>query len=129
MCSAGWPADSNFERFEMEANDAMQQDRREFLQVAGAASATVALGGLPLASRAASYATGTLKIENVGLMSPGDMGQALAIQIKAKGLNVYTALEPRSERTRALAREAGLTDLGTIVRLGDEGDVVLSVIS
>ena len=30
-------------------------------------------------------------------MSPGDMGQAVAIQIKAKGLNVYTALEHRSE--------------------------------
>jgi len=52
-----------------------------------------------------------MKIENVGLMSPGDMGQAVAMQIKAKGLNVYTALEQRSERTRALAREAGLTDL------------------
>ena len=129
MCSVGWLADSNFERFEMEANDAMQQDRRGFLQVAGGASATFALGGLPLASRAASYATGTLKIENVGLMSPGDMGQAVAIQIKAKGLNVCTALEHRSERTRALAREAGVTDLGTIVRLVTECDVVLSVIN
>jgi hypothetical protein len=107
MCSAGWLADSSFERFVMEANDTTKQDRREFLQVAGAASATVALGGLPFAARAASDATARLKIEKVGLMSPGDMGQALAIQIKAKGLNVYTALEHRSERTRALAREAG----------------------
>jgi 3-hydroxyisobutyrate dehydrogenase-like beta-hydroxyacid dehydrogenase len=57
------------------------------------------------------------------------MGQAVAIQIKAKGLNVYTALEHRSERTRALAREAGLRDLGTIARLVVECDVVLSVIN
>ena len=70
-----------------------------------------------------------MKIENVGLMSPGDMGQAVAIQMKAKGLNVYTALEHRSERTRALAREAGLTDLGTLARLVVECDVVLSVIN
>jgi len=81
------------------------------------------------ATPAASDATAKLNIENVGLISPGDMGQALAIQIKAKGLNVYTALESRSERTRALAREAGLTDLGTIGRLVTECDVVLSVIN
>jgi len=68
-----------------------------------------------------------MKIERVGVMSPGDMGQAVAIQLKAKGLNVYTALERRSERTRALAREAGLTDVGTVARLVDECDVVLSI--
>ena len=70
-----------------------------------------------------------MRIENVGLMSPGDMGQAVAIQIKAKGLNVYTALEHRSERTRALAREAGLTDVGTVTRLIAECDVVLSIMN
>ncbi len=112
----------------MEANYIMKQDRRGFLQVAGAASATFALGGVPFKAGAASNTTG-LRIEKVGLMSPGDMGQALAIQIMAKGLNVYTALEQRSERTRALAREAGLTDVGTIARLVTECDVVLSVIN
>jgi len=70
-----------------------------------------------------------MKIENVGLMSPGDMGQAVAMQMKAKGLNVCTALEHRSERTRALARAAGLTDLGTLERLVVECDVVLSVMN
>jgi 3-hydroxyisobutyrate dehydrogenase-like beta-hydroxyacid dehydrogenase len=70
-----------------------------------------------------------MKIENVGLMSPGDMGQALAIQMKANGLSVYTALQHRSERTRALAREAGLTDLDTLARLVAECDVVLSVMN
>jgi 3-hydroxyisobutyrate dehydrogenase-like beta-hydroxyacid dehydrogenase len=73
-------------------------------------------------------ATG-LKIKKVGLMSPGDMGQAIAIQIQAEGLNVYTALDHRSDRTRALAREAALTDVGTIARLVAECDVVLSVIN
>jgi 3-hydroxyisobutyrate dehydrogenase-like beta-hydroxyacid dehydrogenase len=111
----------------MKANDAMKQNRRGFLQVAGAAAATFALGDLPFAAGAAGDATGKMKIENVGLMSPGDMGQAVAMQIKAKGLNVYTALEHRSERTRALSREAGLTDVGTIARLVAECDVVLSI--
>jgi 3-hydroxyisobutyrate dehydrogenase-like beta-hydroxyacid dehydrogenase len=68
-----------------------------------------------------------MKIKSVGVMSPGDMGQAISIQLKAKGLNVCTGLESRSERTRALARDAGLTDVGTITRLVDECDVVLSI--
>src|SRR5256885_4985886 len=68
-----------------------------------------------------------MKIENIGVMSPGDMGQAVAIQLKAKGLNVCTALEHRSERARALAREAGLTGVGTITRLVGKCDVVLSI--
>ncbi len=113
----------------MKATDAMKQDRREFLQVAGAAAATVTLGGLPLAARATSDAAGKMKFEKVGLMSPGDMGQAVAMQIKAKGLNVYTALDQRSERTRGLAREAGLIDVGTVARLIAECDVVLSIMN
>jgi 3-hydroxyisobutyrate dehydrogenase-like beta-hydroxyacid dehydrogenase len=68
-----------------------------------------------------------MKIANVGVMSPGDMGQAVAIQLKAKGLNVYTALEHRSDRTRALGRESGLKDVGTVTRLVAECDVVLSI--
>ena len=113
----------------METIDAMKQDRRGFLQVAGVAAATLTLAGLPSAARTASEATGKMKIENVGLMSPGDMGQAVAMQIKAKGLNVYTALEQRSERTRELAREAGITDVGTVARLVAECDVVLSIMN
>jgi 3-hydroxyisobutyrate dehydrogenase-like beta-hydroxyacid dehydrogenase len=111
----------------MKTNDAMRQNRRGFLQVAGVAAATLALDGRPSAARSASGVTRKMMVENVGLMSPGDMGQAVAIQIKAKGLNVYTALQHRSERTRGLAREAGITDVGTIARLIAECDVVLSI--
>src|SRR5689334_12914188 len=68
-----------------------------------------------------------MKIERVGVMSPGDMGQAVAIQLKARGLNVCTALEGRSERSRVLAREAGLTDVGALERLVSECDTVLSI--
>jgi len=68
-----------------------------------------------------------MKIANVGMMSPGDMGQAVAIQLRAGGFNVCTALEGRSDRTRALAREAGLTDVGSIGQLVAQCDVVLSI--
>jgi len=70
-----------------------------------------------------------MQIERVGLMSPGDMGQAVAMQIQAKGMSVCTALDHRSERSRALAREAGLTDVGTVTRLVAECDVVLSIMN
>ena len=70
-----------------------------------------------------------MKISTVGLMTPGDMGQAVAMQIKAQGFTVCTALAQRSERSRALAREAGLTDVGTVQRLIAECDVVLSVMN
>ena len=73
--------------------------------------------------------TDALKIQKVGVMSPGDMGQAVALQLKAKGLKLYTALEHRSERSRALAREAGLDDVGTLARLVSGCDVVLSIIN
>ena len=51
-----------------------------------------------------------MQIRNVGVVSPGDMGQAIAGRLMESGLNVYTALDRRSERTKALAREAGLVD-------------------
>ena len=70
-----------------------------------------------------------MKIEKVGLMTPGDMGQAVAMQIKAQGFAVCTALDQRSERSRALAREAELIDLGTVARLIADCDVVLSVMN
>jgi 3-hydroxyisobutyrate dehydrogenase-like beta-hydroxyacid dehydrogenase len=70
-----------------------------------------------------------MQISTIGLMTPGDMGQALAMQIQAQGYRVCTALDGRSERSRALAKQARLTDLGTIARLVAECDVVLSVMN
>ena len=68
-----------------------------------------------------------MKIANIGVMSPGDMGQAVAIQLKEEGFHVFTALERRSERARRLAHEAALTDVTTLARLIAECDVVLSI--
>lgn len=70
-----------------------------------------------------------MQIRNVGVVSPGDMGQAIAGRLKESGLNVYAALEGRSERTRALAREAGLTDCGSMEKLVATCELVISVIN
>jgi 3-hydroxyisobutyrate dehydrogenase-like beta-hydroxyacid dehydrogenase len=70
-----------------------------------------------------------MHFSTIGLMTPGDMGQALAIQIQAQGYRVCTALDRRSERSRRLAKDAGLTDLESIPRLIAECEVVLSVMN
>ncbi|MEO7728590.1 MAG: DUF1932 domain-containing protein [Burkholderiales bacterium] len=70
-----------------------------------------------------------MKIETIGVMSPGDMGQAIAQQLKSKGLTVCTALDQRSARSKALAAEAGLTDVGSIAKLTEQCDVILSVMN
>jgi 3-hydroxyisobutyrate dehydrogenase-like beta-hydroxyacid dehydrogenase len=112
----------------MKPNDT-KQDRRGFLHMAGGAAAALTLPGVRPEAHAEGEAPARMKIERVGVMSPGDMGQALALLFKAKGYEVCTALEHRSARTRELAREAGITDLGTLTRVVAECDVVLSVLN
>ena len=70
-----------------------------------------------------------MEIRNVGVVSPGDMGSAIAKRIKESGKNVYTALDGRSERTKALGREAGLTDLGSMDKLVSTCELVVSVLN
>ena len=70
-----------------------------------------------------------MKIQNIGLMSPGDMGQAIAQQLKQKGYNVCTALDQRSARTKALAQQAGLTDVGSVAKLTEQCELILSVMN
>jgi 3-hydroxyisobutyrate dehydrogenase-like beta-hydroxyacid dehydrogenase len=70
-----------------------------------------------------------MTIKSIGVMSPGSMGQAIAQQLKRNGFAVYTALDGRSERSRALAAEAGITDLGTLDKLVAQCDVILSIMN
>jgi 3-hydroxyisobutyrate dehydrogenase-like beta-hydroxyacid dehydrogenase len=70
-----------------------------------------------------------MQIRNVGVVSPGDMGQAIAGRLKEAGLNVYTALDGRSERTRSLAKAAGLTDCGSMEKLVATCELIFSVIN
>lgn len=70
-----------------------------------------------------------MTIQSIGVMSPGSMGQAIAQQLKRNGFAVHTALDGRSERSRALAAEAGINDLGTLDRLAAQCDVILSIMN
>ena len=70
-----------------------------------------------------------MNIRNIGITSPGDMGQAVALRLKNAGFGVYTSLTGRSARTRELAAAAGVTDCGTVRELVAHVDVVLSILN
>jgi 3-hydroxyisobutyrate dehydrogenase-like beta-hydroxyacid dehydrogenase len=64
----------------------------------------------------------------VGILSPGDMGQGIGWALRQHGLRVLTCLAGRSERTRALAAEAGIADTPSLEHLVREADIVLCVL-
>jgi len=70
-----------------------------------------------------------MQLKKIGVTSPGDMGQAVAMRLKACGFDVYTALEGRSARTAELGRKAELTDVATIDRLVATCDAIFSVLN
>jgi 3-hydroxyisobutyrate dehydrogenase-like beta-hydroxyacid dehydrogenase len=65
---------------------------------------------------------------NVGIVSAGAMGSALGARLQEGGVRALVALDGRSERTRRLAADAGLEDVGSVASLVREADVVLSVV-
>jgi len=68
------------------------------------------------------------RLRTVGIMSPGDMGSAVGQALARHGLTVIAALGERSARTRALAAEAGITDVGTLENLVSQADLVMSIL-
>ncbi|QIR35978.1 DUF1932 domain-containing protein [Tolypothrix sp. PCC 7910] len=69
-----------------------------------------------------------MQIQTVGILSPGDMGQAIAAVLNQNGLKTIAALEERSDRTRQLAAAANVQDVGSLKQLVIESDIVLSVL-
>ena len=67
-------------------------------------------------------------IQTIGILSPGDMGAAIGQALASQGLRVVAALDGRSARTRQLAAEAGLEDVGSVERMVEAADAVLSVL-
>ncbi|HYU20493.1 MAG TPA: DUF1932 domain-containing protein [Chloroflexota bacterium] len=67
-------------------------------------------------------------MKTVGIMSPGEMGQAIGAVLRERGMPTIAALDGRSQRTRRLAAEARIADVGSVERLVSEADLVLSVL-
>jgi len=70
----------------------------------------------------------TMPDPTVAIMSPGDMGHAVAATLRAHGLRVITCLEGRSPRTRALAEQAGVEAVPDDDALVREADLLLSIL-
>jgi 3-hydroxyisobutyrate dehydrogenase-like beta-hydroxyacid dehydrogenase len=69
-----------------------------------------------------------MTLRTIGIHNPGDMGGAVAVVLAAHGLRTVAALEGRSERTRALAAQAGVEDVGSLARLVREAELILSIL-
>jgi len=65
---------------------------------------------------------------NVGLLSPGEMGSAVASTLREHGATVRTCLEGRSARTRSLAARDGLEVSPTLADLVLASDLILSIV-
>lgn len=87
----------------MKADDVTKQDRRRFLEVAGAVTAALALGGLPLALRAASAGSEKMKI---GIVGSGSVGGALG-GVWAKAGHEVMFSSRNIEHDKALAAKLG----------------------
>lgn len=69
-----------------------------------------------------------MTVQSVAILSPGDMGHTVGAVFRAHGLRALTCLEGRSDRTRALAAEAGFDDVPTLEELVVVADIALCVL-
>ncbi|HSB82384.1 MAG TPA: DUF1932 domain-containing protein [Candidatus Methylomirabilis sp.] len=97
--------------------------RRTFLT-----TTALAVGGAAVADMPVRAQEGGMRLRTVGIMSPGDMGSAVGQVLAKHGLRVIAALGERSARTRALAAEAGIADVGTPESLVREADLIMSIL-
>ena len=63
----------------------------------------------------------------IGVLHPGEMGSSVAAAARAAGSRVVWASTGRGEATRKRAEADGLEDVGTLVRLARESEIILSV--
>jgi 3-hydroxyisobutyrate dehydrogenase-like beta-hydroxyacid dehydrogenase len=67
-------------------------------------------------------------VSTIGVVHPGELGSALGRHLTRDGHRVVVTLEGRSERTRTLCQEAGLTVLPSLRQVIAEADVVLAAV-
>ena len=67
-------------------------------------------------------------MRTIGLISPGDMGQAVGTLLAQGGVRIVTCVAGRSDRTRSLARSAGFIEVPTLDELVRESELILSIV-
>ena len=66
-------------------------------------------------------------LNTIAVMSPGDMGHAVGRVLGEGGYRIITCLSGRSARSRMLAENGGLEDVGDLPELLKQADLVLSI--
>ena len=69
-----------------------------------------------------------MSVRTVAVLSPGNMGHAVGRALGRHGMDVVTCLTGRSERTRGLAKDAGIRDVPSLEVLVEESDLILSIL-
>ena len=69
-----------------------------------------------------------MALGTIAILSPGSMGSAVGQALSENGYDVVTNLNGRSERTRALAEEAGFRAVSGIDSIVEEADLVMSIL-
>lgn len=64
----------------------------------------------------------------IGIVSPGEMGQAVGSLLRNHHAEVMTVLQGRSDRTSRLAKAAGFTDVGGYDELVDKAEMILCIV-
>jgi len=70
-----------------------------------------------------------MKIQRIGILSIGEMGHACARVFREHGARVVTVVNGRSDRTRALAKDAGVEIVEDMKTLLDSVDILLSLVT
>ena len=63
----------------------------------------------------------------IGIIHPGEMSVSVATCLRTVGKQVILAGEERSDGTRARATRDGIEDVGSLKRLFNEAQIVLSI--
>ena len=69
-----------------------------------------------------------MALRTIAILSPGNMGAAVGRVLRENGYDVVTNLDGRSDRTRALAAEAGFRAVSGMNGIVEEADLVMSIL-
>ncbi len=69
-----------------------------------------------------------MRFDTIAVIAPGDMGHAVGRVLREHGHRIVTALDGRSDHSRALAAAGGLEDVGTLDDAVAAADLVLSIL-
>src|SRR3990172_626205 len=106
----------------MKTNHALKRSRRRFLQTAGVAAASLALGGSPRAARAALERAGKM---NIGVVGSGRLGRSVGgLGVRAGHEIMFSSLDLEHDKALA-ARLGGKARAGTTKEAAAFGEVLL----